>query len=254
MSRSPRVRRAPATSFRSSSGDTRRWWALPRRPGFYAFGAFGQYAFVLPEHELALAITGAVPGSISRPDVGIPPLVWEHLPKILEGPDADDNPAAALTDRLSSLSLSIAPPALATGCAEAIHGVRFEAMPNEPGLIAATVCFNGSTRCQLMLETATGMHTIDAGLLGTCVESETTLPGMGLHHGYEPERLVTVAAAGWSAPDALTINCQYVETAFRDRFFLTFGSDHLILERSVNVNGGAKSLPLIRLHKESGPE
>jgi len=225
------------------------WWALPGRPGFYAFGAFGQYAFVLPQHGVSLAITAAVPGSISRPDVGIPPLVWEHLPRILDGPDADRSPATELAERLSSLSLPIAPPALAAGCAEAIHGVRYEAAPNEPGLAAATVRFDGSTRCQLILETSAGVHAIGAGLLGHVVEGETTLPGMGLHHGYEPGRLATVAAAGWSAPDTLTVNCQYVETAFRDRFVLRFGRDHLLLERSVNVNGGATSLPSVRLRK-----
>lgn len=229
------------------------WWALPGRPGFYAFGAFGQYAFVLPDQGLALAITGAVPGSISRPDVGIPPLVWDHLPQILKGADADADADAtagrALAACLASLALSIVPgPQSASACAsEEIDGLRFKALPNEDGVISVTVRFGaGAAACQLAIETATGVHTIDADLAGDGVEGHTTLPGMGLHHGYEPARLATVAAARWTAPDTLSLNCQYVETAFRDRFDLVFSAGAVMLERSVNVNGGRTWLAPVR--------
>ncbi|MBB3181874.1 hypothetical protein [Variovorax sp. Sphag1AA] len=226
------------------------WWALPGRPGFYAFGAFGQYAFVLPEHGLAMAITGAVPGSISRPDVGIPPIVWAHLPAILSGADADAGSAAALLERTSALALAIAPPASDTGCADRIDGTRFDALPNEDGIRSITLRFRGAKHCRLAIETVTVVHTIDAGLNGDWIEGETSLPGMGLHHGYEPERLSTVAAAGWTAPQTLTLNCQYVETAFRDRFELTFADDALVFSRSVNVNGGRTTLAPIRALRE----
>lgn len=226
------------------------WWALPGRPGFYAFGAFGQYGFAFPEHGLALAITAAVPGSISRPDVGIPPLVWEHLPRILAGTDADGSFSPKLRRRLSSLALSLAPQSLGMGCASEVDGLRFEAMPNEDGVRSITVRFDRAARCRLAIETATGLHTIDAGLGGTWIEGETSLPGMGLHHGYEPERLATVATAGWTAPDVLALQCQYVETAFRDRFVLTFSADALVMARSVNVNGGSTERPPVRAVRE----
>ncbi len=221
------------------------WWVLPGRPGLLAFGAFGQYVFVLPEHGVALAMTAAVPGSISRPDVGLPPLIWEYLPHIVLGADTSTAPADALASRMTDLQLALAPFSAGNEHTKVVDFSWYVAEPNEDGVRAVRVAFTDAA-CRLDVETASGIHSVHAGLEGRCVEGTTSLPGAELHHGYAAPSLVTVAAAGWTAPDTLTVHCQYVETAFRDRFVLAFDGQGLTFTRSVNVNGGPTDRPTVR--------
>ena len=223
------------------------WWALPGRPGFYAFGAFGQYGFVLPELGLALATTAAVRGSISRPDVGIPPLVWQYLPQIAAGADPHNRSEEQLRDYLSSRKLSPVRKTTPQLAAAGVNGLRFMAEPNEDD-IKSIVLEIEPTCCRLVLEVGDRKHWISASLDGEWLQSRTTLPGAGLHHGYERAELVTAASGGWSNANEFTLQCQYVETAFRDTFVLRFEVTALTLERSVNVNGAGMHRPLVRAH------
>lgn len=221
------------------------WWVWPNTPGFFAFGAFGQYAFVLPEHGLALVTTAAVPGSISRPDVGIPPRVWEYLPRVIAGADATAGTEASLAAYLHTRELKLAAPDHpAASTTIDVDGLCFDAEPNADGIQAIRLDFRGAT-CRLQFEIGATWHGIEAGLHGTTFGSHTTLPGAGLHHGYEPGELVTVASGHWNSPCSFTVQCQYTETAFRDTFVLVFEGEALTMSRSVNVNGGATSRPLV---------
>ena len=91
-------------------------------------------------------------------------------------------------------------------------------------------------------------HIIAAGLDGDPHEGITTLPGAGLHHGYEPDELLYVASAGWTDENELTILCRYPETAFADTFRLRLEGNSLQFDRSVNVNGGAVVRPAVNGH------
>lgn len=226
------------------------WWALPGVPGMLAFGAFGQYAFVLPEQNFALVTTAAIPGSISRPDVGIPPIVWAHLPRILAGADADSAAADRLAARLRHLSLPPVDGAPDVAVARLVDKVQYRAEPNVDGVDSIAVSFTGD-RCRLEIAMHGGVHVIEAGLDGHRIEADTSLPGAALHHGYEPARLLASAAAAWTSADTLTIACQYVETAFRDTLRLRFGGAAVTLDRSVNVNGGATDRPTVRAWRTS---
>lgn len=223
------------------------WWALPGRPGFYAFGAFGQYGFVFPEHGLALAVTAAVPGSISRPDTGIPPLVWQHLPRLVAGADLHGRSEEDLGAYLDTRRLSPVRPGRVQFAEEGISGLRFVADPNEDG-VRSVVLEIEPTRCRLRLQVGDRTHCVAASMDAGWLESRTTLPGAGLHHGYEPDELATAASGGWSAPGEFTLQCQYLETAFRDSFVLRFAGTALTLERSVNVNGASTHRPPVRAH------
>jgi hypothetical protein len=66
-----------------------------------------------------------------------------------------------------------------------------------------------------------------------------------MHHGYESDRSRVVAGAQWLDDDRLEVISQFVETSFRDRVLITFGSDGLRFERSVNVNSSARHRPPI---------
>lgn len=223
------------------------WWVLPRTPGFFAFGAFGQYGFVFPEQEIALAITAAVPGSISRPDIGIPPLVWTHLPEIVSG-DGD----ADADDRLARRMLRLELPPLSGQStipeANGFHG-RFIADQNEDAITAIDVLESGDV-CTLRIAIGTAVHTVHASLDGAPLESVTTLPGFGLHHGYEPALMKTSASARWTDANELVVQCRFYETAFCDLFRLKVDGDQLEFSRSVNVNGGSTARPLVSAVRE----
>lgn len=225
------------------------WWVWPEQPGFFAFGAFGQYAFVFPEHELALVTTAAVPGSISRPDIGIPPLVWQYLPRIIAGPDASSESELSLTRYTQSCSLSLGGIEVPNNQACMVSGLRFRAESNADDICAIQIDFNGPN-CLVQFEYSHLTHCIDAGLGGTHVESTTTLPGAGLHHGYEPSQLATVAWGYWNEPNVFTLKCQYVETAFCDTFIFAYDDGVLNMQRSVNVNGGNTWRPTIYAHSD----
>ena len=225
------------------------WWVWPEQPGFFAFGAFGQYAFVFPEHELALVTTAAVPGSISRPDIGIPPLVWEYLPSLIAGADSSSESELSLTRYTQSRSLSLGGVDVPDNQACTVNGLRFKAESNADDICAIRIDFNGSSCC-VQFEYRHHTHSINAGLDRTYVESTTTLPGAGLHHGYEPGQLATVAWGYWHEPNVFTLKCQYIETAFCDTFIFAFDKGVLNMQRSVNVNGGNTQRPIIRAHAE----
>lgn len=239
----------------TSKADTARpygyhWWVWPEQPGFFAFGAFGQYAFVFPEHELALVTTAAVPGSISRPDVGIPPLIWDYLPRIVTGADATIESDASLAHYLQCRQLELGGTNAPGHRASNVSGMRFEAESNADGIQAIRIDFSES-RCRVLLQYEHHTHCINAGLGEAQVESETTLPGAGLHHGYEPERLKTVASGYWNAANIFTLKCQYIETAFCDTFVFVINNNSLNMQRSVNVNGGDVQRPVIYAHSRS---
>jgi len=221
------------------------WWVKPGAPGFFAFGAFGQYAFVIPQWRLALVTTAAVPGSISVPDIGIPPIIWEHLPRIVAGADADSEGAKRLSQRLAGPRL----PTLqqAGGNVQALPLRTFVADPNEDGITALTLQQRGNL-CELTIAIGGKTHLVEASLDGEPHEGVTTLPGAGLHHGYEPEELRYVASAGWEDRNELVILCRYPETAFADTLRLRLNGNSFTFDRSVNVNGGAVVRPTVNGH------
>jgi CubicO group peptidase (beta-lactamase class C family) len=69
------------------------------RHGYHGHGAYGQYCIVVPDHELVVAMTGAV----TQEDV-LPGLIWDCLLPALDEIDTADN-NALLADRLRQLSL-----------------------------------------------------------------------------------------------------------------------------------------------------
>lgn len=218
------------------------WWVKPGTPGFFAFGAFGQYAFVVPKWRLALVTTAAVPGSISVPEIGIPPIIWKYLPRIVARADTDDEGQEHLSQRLSTLHL----PALQGGGEKvpSFPSRSYELDENDDGMSDLTLSQSGD-RCELAITVGNRAHVIVAGTSGQPHQGTTTMPGSGLHHGYEPQHLLYAASAAWTNPSELTILCRYPETAFADTFRLTFRENALTFDRGSNVNGGPSARPTV---------
>ncbi|MFF0343170.1 serine hydrolase domain-containing protein [Kribbella sp. NPDC004875] len=73
------------------------------RHGYHGHGSFGQYCVVVPEHDLVVAITGAV-----DPTDALPGLVWECLLPGLNDPASAQNDEI-LAERLRQLSFDVVP-------------------------------------------------------------------------------------------------------------------------------------------------
>lgn len=222
------------------------WWVSPDGSGFYAFGAFGQYGFVFPELEVVLVTTAAVPGSISRPDKILPPLVWKHVPKMCKpARNAEDSPPrlGEVTRRLRLLPRLR--PRVSPRMSK-LHSRRFVAETNEDGVEAISLVFKEG-RCEFTVETNNGAHKIEIGLQDW-LEGETSMPGVGLHHGYEPKTMRVVAGGEWLENDLFEMRWQFVETAFRDTVRIGGTGDTLTYDRAVNVNGKSVARPQIVAH------
>ena len=221
------------------------WWMGPGG-SYYAYGIFGQFAVVLPEHDAVLAVTAATPPG----EETLRSLIWRHFPAIFEAsrqvPTATPKDAA-LPKRWARLRLL--PPLQPAGSPTAarVSGKTFAAEPNEDGVSAMRLEF-ASGRCVFHLQDGRGAHTLEVGL-ADWLEGDTTISGAPLHHGYEPESLRVVAAGRWLDPDCFEMTWQFVESSFRDRVVLRFSGDVLSFDRSVNVNSGAKIRPTIHARR-----
>jgi hypothetical protein len=211
------------------------WWAGPA-DSFYAYGMFGQFAVVLPDLDAVIAITAATP----QGEETLRSLIWRHAPGFFGGPVAEAGLGTWVIPDLTVL------PQLGAGRSRReadIDGVTFEADANDDGIALIQLNFEDGG-CVLTLVDRRGDHTVAMGL-GSWRDGETSVSGAGLHHGYESDRSRVVAGAQWLDDDRLEMTWQFVETSFRDRVLITFRSDGLRFERSVNVNSSARHRPPI---------
>lgn len=215
------------------------WWIGPGK-AFYAVGLFTQMSIVFPEHEAVLAVTSAIDESER-----LTPIVWKHFPTAFGGgPRARDDAAhASLVER--TRRLSVLPPlgAAPSAVAQRISGRRYTATPNAEGIESLRFDFAGD-RCRFTLRDARGEHAVDVGL-GRWIEGRTSMTGNKLHHQYQPDSMFVVAGGQWTAPDTFEMTWQFAETAFRDTVVCRFADETMTLDRSVNVNSAARSLPTI---------
>lgn len=220
-------------------------WAVGADGSFSAVGVFVQMVTVFPLEGVTLAITGAMEDSAQ-----IVPLIEAHLvPGFLAAPLDDDGADRRLEERLAafraarpleSRSPDTLPPSTLT----------FKAEPNCVGVAGFRLAFRDGGYL-FTLDDAQGSHTL-AGSVGRWIECDATLPGRDLHHGYDLASARIVAGAQWRDDVTFEMTWIYVETAFRDTVVCRFENDRAILERSVNVNSGARAWPAITGIRASG--
>jgi CubicO group peptidase (beta-lactamase class C family) len=216
------------------------WWIGPGK-AFYAVGLFTQMSIVFPDHDAVLAVTSAIDESER-----LTPIVWKHFPAAFSrsGRPADATAHASLVERTRNLSVLPALGAASSDVARRISGKPFRATPNAEGIESLRFDFAGD-RCRFTLRDARGEHAVEAGL-GRWIEGRTSMTGNKLHHQYQPESMVVVAAGQWTKPGTFQMTWQFAETAFRDTVVCRFTDDTLTFDRSVNVNSAATSLPTVR--------
>jgi CubicO group peptidase (beta-lactamase class C family) len=164
------------------------------RHGYRGDGAYGQYAIVLPEHDVALAITSETVDMQAVLD-----LVWEHLLPAVDGPvdlDAD----RALAARMSALNVptpSSSAPGPTTGSWSRSEDSQlpraYAAVSLRPGSAAAY---------EVGLDRQGTPATIDVGD-GTWAESMMALGGV---------ELPVAAAGGWDGQGGFTADLRLIDT------------------------------------------
>lgn len=220
------------------------WWMGPQG-AFYAYGVFGQFAVVFPEHDAVLTITASAPYG----EETLRSVIWSHFPRLFGQAHGSRDEAAesALTQRCADLR---ALPPFSVGVAGAgasVAGVTFEAEANEDGIDALRLDFEDDA-CLFELRDARGVHRLRAGLKDW-LEGETTMSGAMLHHGYDPGSLKVVAAGRWIDERRFEMIWQFVETAFRDTVVIEFTGDSASFDRQVNVNSRLPIRPTVRLKR-----
>ncbi len=222
------------------------WWRGPN-DSYSASGLFGQTCIVLPVENAVVAFTAGMQDDDRR----MHRLIQDRL-----RPALGQWTGSSLPDRLGALHLSPAPASSWSDAPAGWQG-RYRARANDQGVRSVTLGRQGDALL-FSLTDDRGTHTVRAGL-GHRIEGETTMTGARLHHAYEPEGGLCVAAwAHWCPPasegwSTLTLDWAFVETAFRDTVICRFKDGHLVLDRSVNVNSSILSLPRIEARQETSP-
>jgi CubicO group peptidase (beta-lactamase class C family) len=94
------------------------------RHGYHGHGSYGQYCVVVPEHDLVIAVTGAV-----VPTDALPGLFWECLFPGLDDPGTTEDDET-LADRLRQLTLAPVPGS--PGPAHPVEAKADSSAPNSP--------------------------------------------------------------------------------------------------------------------------
>ncbi len=202
---------------------------------YIAGGAFGQAAVLIPELDMAMAVTAG-----HNKDTLFE--VMEHT--LLEKPgEVSPEEDTILKNKGDCLNLLVRvepteSPILPPGakrvysCGENEDSITEIALSQEQNVLRFTMADHR------------GRHTVLCGM-GGWISSSTSMTGNYLHHQYQPEHALVCASGWWEKPDRLTLIWRYPEMAFCDRVTLRFSEngETLSMLREVNVNSQGLKRP-----------
>jgi len=188
------------------------------RHGYRADGAFGQFAVVLPEQRMVVALTSGLPDGAPLLD-----LIWEHLL-----PDAEAAPVAP-----QALSL---PQPLGAGHAEPAQ--RTLSFPPQPTGALRRFALDGSP---LDLVNLAGTHSIPVG-------HGRWLAGEVVHKG---ARIPVSASAAWIDATTWVAQIWLIETPFRATLTLSDDGKDVRLDATLNVSFGPVEFAALRGSRSS---
>jgi len=173
--------------------------------GFRADGASGQYAIVLPEYDLAIAINACLADMQQ-----ILSAIWDILLPALHCGMMSDDPAA--TRRLTEVSHGIKVKHITGNTTRRHPNVVYLFDANKAGIISCSVEF-GEQECALTFTTARGVEQLRAGF-GHFAYGTLQLTDEMVH--------VTAATAAWTEKEILEIDCICYDSTFRDIYRIDF--------------------------------
>jgi CubicO group peptidase (beta-lactamase class C family) len=208
---------------------------------FAMLGVFVQMVRVFPGSNAVLAFNGAMDESKV-----VAPYLDRHFPAAFEnGTDAAAD--AALAERLTGWSEGPSFVSTAPTDTAAFAG-RWTVAPNDKGLTGLAFDF-GQDEAHVTLCDGEGEHRLIAGRNGWTI-APTYLPGADLHHGYRMDGMPAAAGLRWVAGNRIELVVHFLESAFRDTFVFAVDGDRLAMDRSVNINSGARAWPTMTAVRE----
>jgi CubicO group peptidase (beta-lactamase class C family) len=212
--------------------------------GYYAaLGVFVQMVVVFPGSNAVIALHGAMDESAV-----LLPHLKRHFPTAFSdhgNAQADEQLERRLSDWATTPTLSSQAPG-----DEAVFAGQWIVDDTAVGLLQIDLDFMPH-EIRLALTDGEGRHRVAAARDGWAI-APAYLPGAALHHGYRMDGMPTVAGARWIAEDRLEIVLHFVESAFRDTFSFTLVDGALQMERTVNINSGARAWPVVTARRARG--
>jgi CubicO group peptidase (beta-lactamase class C family) len=207
--------------------------------GFRADGAFGQFSFVLPKHDVVLAVTSGTGNMGAVMDT-----VWEHLLPALRDRALPPNASAAekLQAKLGSLALKVQEGAPSSPRSAAVSGKRYRFADNELGIRTASVDLSGDTP-RLTFEDADGKHEIACGL-GRWVRGRTHYQ-QRISNPYDTHEQGIAGSCAWTDEATLAAKLCFHETPFTLTQRLSFDGDELAIDTEHNLRWGETKRPRI---------
>lgn len=180
------------------------------RHGFRGDGACGQYALMLPEEDMAVAVNG------SMTEMGrVLDILWEKLlPQLHGAPLPEDPEGAALLEKVCASS---GVPAAPAGEKALMKDYAFEFYPNAAGIEGGSIKFLPD-KCILALKTPRGVEEIRAGF-GRFEEFSAQLQDRRPHP--------LAGCASWKDENTLEITLLHLDGTFRDTWEIEFADGTL---------------------------
>lgn len=207
--------------------------------GYRADGAFGQFSFVFPDHDVVLAVTSGTSDMH-----GVMETVWEQLlPALQKHPLPANTPAhAALQAKLEGLALPAQNGEKSSVIAREISGREYRLDDNEQGLKAATLDLSRPNP-RITFVDADGKHEIDCGY-GAWVPGVTGYQKR-ISNVFDNDRQPVAASCGWGDDQTFIAKLCFNETPYTVTARFRFEGDRLALDMEHNLRWGEKKRPRV---------
>jgi hypothetical protein len=198
--------------------------------GFRGDGASGQYAIVVSEKDLAIAITSCIDNMQS-----ILTTLWDELIPALEDEPLPESPAG--NERLLAAASILAMRVMPGTARRPVPHQTFAFRPNPAGIHSLSV-EAGDDECALTFHTDRGFEQLRAGF-GSHRVSVFQLTDTMPHP--------TAASAAWVEDDVLEIQSFCLDGTFRDTYQVRFADSEHPLTRTMRCSILRPSMPELTL-------
>jgi CubicO group peptidase (beta-lactamase class C family) len=207
--------------------------------GYRADGAFGQFSFIMPEHDAVVAVTSGTADM-----AGVMDSVWQHVLPALHGAALAPSTAALgrLHDKLATLALPVQRGEPSSERAASLSGRSYTCADNELGIRAVGIDF-GPDGAVLRIADTDGQHQIECGA-GRWVRARTSFQRRISNQFSAPEQGIAASGA-WTERDVFSAKLCFHESPYTLTGRFTFAGEELFIDFEHNLRWGETRRPRI---------